>query len=210
MDFSEIIVAIIIGLVILAINTLGSKKQQSSRNQPRRQPGQSPFPEESTSKEDDEEEWGAPRTITLDEIFQELRRAREEEEQKKMAREEDDYIPRSPQKSAASHPQPQPVQSRTPSRPQPLEQRQPQVEWRPKPHPTRKPVEEKVQAQPATRVSTPAPAEEGESVFAHTAQPQLSALLSQTNEPNDVGTIDVSDIDWRKAIIASEILNRKY
>ncbi|OUN73938.1 hypothetical protein [Barnesiella sp. An55] len=208
MDFSEIIVAIIIGLVILAINTLGSKKQQSSQNQPRRQPGQSPFPEESTSKEDDEEEWGAPRTKTLDEIFQELRRAREEEEQRKMAREEDDYIPRSPQRRVASHPQPQPVQARTPSRPQPLERRQPQTEWRPKPYPTEKTVEEKVQAQPPTQVSTPA--EEGESVFAHTAQPQLSALLSQTNEPNDVAAIDVSDIDWRKAIIASEILNRKY
>ena len=84
MDFSEIIVAIIIGLVILAINSLGAKKQQNTKNQPRRQPGRSLMSEESTptenSEKEDEESWGIPRTLTLDEIFRELRKAREEAE----------------------------------------------------------------------------------------------------------------------------------
>ena len=67
MDFSEIIVAIIIGLVILAINSLGAKKQQNTKNQPRRQPGRSLMSEESTPTEnaekEDEESWGIPRVV---------------------------------------------------------------------------------------------------------------------------------------------------
>ena len=84
MDFSEIIVAIIIGLVILAINSLGAKKQQSTKNQPRRQRDRSLMSEESApvenSEKEEEESWGIPRTLTLDEIFRELRKAREEAE----------------------------------------------------------------------------------------------------------------------------------
>ena len=105
MDFSEIIVAIIIGLVILAINSVGSKKQQSSKNQPGRQPGRTIFPEASTQapqREEQEESRDASTPLTLDEIFAELRRAHEEEERK--AHEADEYIPRAPRRA-----QPQPL-----------------------------------------------------------------------------------------------------
>lgn len=194
MDFSEIIVAIIIGLVILAINSLGSKKQQTTKDQPQRRPNRDIFPEKSTPVEEHEEEWDAPRPQTLDEIFQELRRAHEEE-QKKTVREEEDYIPRTPKRTAA--------QSRPQERMQPLEQKEPQVDWRPKPYPVDNPVEKKVRPKPVS--PAPIPAEEGKSVFAHAA-----VQSTQTNENHDTPAIEVDEIDWRKAIIASEILNRKY
>lgn len=201
MDFSEIIVAIIIGAVILAINSVGFKKQQSSKNQPQRQPNRNFSPEEQTPAEEREEMWGTPPTLSLDDIFNELRRTREEEERK--AREEaDDYIPRAP-KSRKPQPQAQ-------ARPQNLEHRRQQVEWRPKPHPVKNrpaAAEARPQQQPQPAAHAPTPEEEGTPAFARTeVQPQPLP----TYENNDSDTFDVSEIDWRKAVIASEILNRKY
>lgn len=191
MDFSEIIVAIIIGLVILAINSVGSKKQQSSKNQPGRQPGRPIFPEASTD---------ASTPLTLDEIFAELRRAHEEEERK--AHEADEYIPRAPRRA-----QPQP--SRRPQV-QPLERREPQTEWRAQPRPAEQPAAATPHPQPATPVLTPE--EEGTPALARPQTPARPATqAAPVHEPEtETSSIDVSDIDWRKAVIAAEILNRKY
>lgn len=206
MDFSEIIVAIIIGLVILAINTLGSKKQQGSKNQPGRQPGRSIFPETSTpapQREEPEENRDTSTPLTLDEIFRELRRAHEEAERKAQEEEdEDEYIPRAPRRA-----QPQPAR-----RPQvqPLERREPQTEWRQQPRPVEQPAAVAPQPQPAA--TAPTPAEEGSPAI---VRPQTSARpatqATPVHEPEaETSTIDVSEIDWRKAVIAAEILNRKY
>lgn len=194
MDFSEIIVAIIIGLVILAINSLGAKKQQNTKNQPRRQPSRSLMSEESTptenSEKEDEESWGIPRTLTLDEIFRELRKAREEAE-------EEEYIPRAPKRShrpGANAPQPQP-----------LAQPQPQSEWK-----LDTPSETTPAAKShATPVVPSSPETEGSSVF--TGTPAFAASRPvPTDSTIDAPVINVGEIDWRKAVIASEILNRKY
>ena len=83
MDFSEIIVTIIISLVIIAINALGSKKKQEVKNQQGERPLQ-----DTESHETTDEPWGETRTLTIDDIFKELRKAKEEAEQ------EDDYIPK--------------------------------------------------------------------------------------------------------------------
>lgn len=199
MDFSEIIVAIIIGLVILAINSLGAKKQQNTKNQPRRQPGRSLMSEESTptenSEKEDEESWGIPRTLTLDEIFRELRKAREEAERQEP--EEEEYIPRAPKRShrpGANAPQPQP-----------LAQRQPQSEWK-----LDTPSETTPAAKShATPVVPSSPETEGSSVF--TGTPAFAASRPVTTDSTiDAPVINVGEIDWRKAVIASEILNRKY
>ena len=125
MDFSEIIVAIIIGLVILAINSLGAKKQQNTKNQPRRQPSRSLMSEESTPTENaekEEESWGTPRTLTLDEIFQELRKAAKRPSNRPPKR-------RSTFRARPSGRTRQQEQTTSQSRPQKLEQRQPQTEW---------------------------------------------------------------------------------
>lgn len=199
MDFSEIIVAIIIGLVILAINSLGAKKQQNTKNQPRRQPGRSLMSEESTPTEnaekEDEESWGIPRTLTLDEIFRELRKAREEAERQEP--EEEGSIPRAPKRShrpGANAPQPQP-----------LAQRQPQPEWK-----LDTPSETTPAAKShATPVVPSSPETEGSSVF--TGTPAFAASRPvPTDSTIDAPVINVGEIDWRKAVIASEILNRKY
>lgn len=203
MDFSEIIVAIIIGLVILAINSVGSKKQQSSKNQPGRQPGRTIFPEASTQapqREEQAESRDASTPLTLDEIFAELRRAHEEEERK--AHEADEYIPRAPRRA-----QPQP--SRRPQV-QPLERREPQTEWRPQPRPAEQPAATVPKPEPAATILTPE--EEGKSVLARpqtSARPVTQTVPVQESEA-ETESIDISDIDWRKAVIAAEILNRKY
>ncbi|OUO99000.1 hypothetical protein B5F38_03440 [Barnesiella sp. An22] len=203
MDFSEIIVAIIIGLVILAINSVGSKKQQSSKNQPGRQPGRTIFPEASTQapqREEQEESRDASTPLTLDEIFAELRRAHEEEERK--AHEADEYIPRAPRRA-----QPQP--SRRPQV-QPLERREPQTEWRPQPRPAEQPAATVPKPEPAATILTPE--EEGKSALARpqtSARPVTQTVPVQESEA-ETESIDISDIDWRKAVIAAEILNRKY
>lgn len=193
MDFSEIIVAIIIGLVILAINSLGAKKQQNTKNQPRRQPGRSLMSEESTPTEnaekEDEESWGIPRTLTLDEIFRELRKAREEAERQEP--EEEEYIPRAPKRShrpGANAPQPQP-----------------QPEWK-----LDTPSETTPAAKShATPVVPSSPETEGSSVF--TGTPAFAASRPVTTDSTiDAPVINVGEIDWRKTVIASEILNRKY
>lgn len=193
MDFSEIIVAIIIGLVILAINSLGAKKQQSTKNQPRRQRDRSLMSEESTPTEnaekEDEESWGIPRTLTLDEIFRELRKAREEAERQEP--EEEEYIPRAPKRShrpGANAPQPQP-----------------QSEWK-----LDTPSETTPAAKShATPVVPSSPETEGSSVF--TGTPAFAASRPVTTDSTiDAPVINVGEIDWRKAVIASEILNRKY
>lgn len=203
MDFSEIIVAIIIGLVILAINSVGSKKQQSSKNQPGRQPGRTIFPEASTQapqREEQEESRDASTPLTLDEIFAELRRAHEEEERK--AHEADEYIPRAPRRA-----QPQP--SRRPQV-QPLERREPQTEWRAQPRPAEQPAATVPKPEPAATILTPE--EEGKSALARpqtSARPVTQTVPVQESEA-ETESIDISDIDWRKAVIAAEILNRKY
>ena len=201
MDFSEIIVAIIIGLVILAINSVGSKKQQSSRNQPGRQPGRPIVPGASTpTPEREEENRDASTPLTLDEIFAELRRAHEEEERK--AHEADEYIPRAPRRA-----QPQP--SRRPQV-QPLERREPQTEWRPQPRPAEQPAATVPKPEPAATILTPE--EEGKSALARpqtSARPVTQTVPVQESEA-ETESIDISDIDWRKAVIAAEILNRKY
>ena len=76
MDFSEIIVTIIISLVIIAINALGSKKKQEVKNQQGERPLQ-----DTESHEATDEPWGETRTLTIDDIFKELRKAKEEAEQ---------------------------------------------------------------------------------------------------------------------------------
>ena len=203
MDFSEIIVAIIIGMVILAINSVGSKKQQSSKNQPGRQPGRTIFPEASTQapqREEQEESRDASTPLTLDEIFAELRRAHEEEERK--AHEANEYIPRAPRRA-----QPQP--SRRPQV-QPLERREPQTEWRPQPRPAEQPAATVPKPEPAATILTPE--EEGKSALARpqtSARPETQTVPVQESEA-ETESIDISDIDWRKAVIAAEILNRKY
>lgn len=201
MDFSEIIVAIIIGLVILAINSVGSKKQQSSKNQPGRQPGRPIVPGASTpTSEPEGENRDASTPLTLDEIFRELRRAHEEEERK--AHEADEYIPRAPRRA-----QPQP--SRRPQV-QPLERREPQTEWRPQPRPAEQPAATVPKPEPAATILTPE--EEGKSALARpqtSARPVTQTVPVQESEA-ETGSIDISDIDWRKAVIAAEILNRKY
>ena len=57
MDFSEIIVTIIISLVIFAINALGSKKKQEVKNQQGERPLQ-----DTESHEATDEPWGETRT----------------------------------------------------------------------------------------------------------------------------------------------------
>lgn len=200
MDFSEIIVAIIIGLVILAINSLGAKKQQSTKNQPRRQRDRSLMSEESApveNSEKEEESWGTPRTLTLDEIFQELRKAREEAEQQ--AAEEEEYIPRAPKRPhrpGANAPQPQP-----------------QTEWQldSPSAPAQAPAKPVAKPRPASVVPS-APEAEGVSVFSRTPAFATAAPPRPvpTEESLDAPAIDVGEIDWRKAVIVSEILNRKY
>lgn len=203
MDFSEIIVAIIIGLVILAINSVGSKKQQSSKNQPGRQPDRTIFPEASTQapqREEQEESRDASTPLTLDEIFAELRRAHEEEERK--AHEANEYIPRAPRRA-----QPQPSRR---SQVQPLERREPQTEWRPQPRPAEQPAATVSKPEPAATILTPE--EEGKSALARpqtSARPVTQTVPVQESEA-ETESIDISDIDWRKAVIAAEILNRKY
>ncbi len=170
MDFSEIIIAIIIGLVILAINASGAKKKQTTKNQSRAPHNRIPESREFTPQETEESTWNEPRPLTIDDIFKELRRAKEEAGQ-----EEDDYIPQSPRKK-------NPVISETPKgeRHEPIKT-----------------------AAAANAIITP--------VFAQTAVEATQSIqtLKYNNEP-DENVIDIQDIDWRKAIIASEILNRKY
>lgn len=211
MDFSEIIVAIIIGLVILAINSLGAKKQQSTKNQPRRHRDRSLMSEESApveNSEKEEESWGAPRTLTLDEIFQELRKAREEAEQQASEEEEEEYIPRAPKR-----PHRQQEQTTSQSRPQKLEQRQPQTEWQldSPSAPAQAPAKPVAKPRPASVVPS-IPETEGVSVFSHTPAFATAAASRPvpTEEALDAPAIDVGEIDWRKAVIVSEILNRKY
>ena len=144
MDFSEIIVTIIISLVIIAINALGSKKKQEVKNQQ-----------------------GETRTLTIDDIFKELRKAKEEAEQ------EDDYIPKAKKK-----PQTQILERPAEKTPEPI-------------------------------ILSTMPEKEGVAVFTHTVPP-ITSLQHTDYDTAGENPIDVKDIDWRKAVIASEILNRKY
>lgn len=52
------------------------------------------------------------------------------------------------------------------------------------------------------------PEKEGVAVFTHTVPP-ITSLHTDYDTAGE-NPIDVKDIDWRKAVIASEILNRKY
>ncbi|WP_346694821.1 hypothetical protein [Barnesiella viscericola] len=165
--------------------------------------------EESTPTENaekEEESWGTPRTLTLDEIFQELRKAREEAEQQ--AAEEEEYIPRAPKR-----PHRQQEQTTSQSRPQKLEQRQPQTEWQldSPSAPAQAPAKPVAKPRPASVVPS-APEAEGISVFSRTPAFATAATPRPvpTEESLDAPAIDVGEIDWRKAVIVSEILNRKY
>ncbi len=170
MDFSEIIIAIIIGLVILAINASGAKKKQTTKNQSRTPHNRIPESREFTPQEAEESTWNEPRPLTIDDIFKELRRAKEEAEQ-----EEDDYIPKAPRKEKSANPE--------------------------------KPAEKKnepVKPTPVLEIIPPAFAQATAGMPQPATQP-----LKYNNEP-DENVIDIQDIDWRKAVIVSEILNRKY
>ena len=70
MDFSEIIVTIIISLVIIAINALGSKKKQEVKNQQGERPLQ-----DTESHETTDEPWGETRTLTKTTISQKPRKS---------------------------------------------------------------------------------------------------------------------------------------
>ncbi|WP_272960583.1 hypothetical protein [Barnesiella viscericola] len=166
--------------------------------------------EESTptenSEKEDEESWGIPRTLTLDEIFRELRKAREEAERQEP--EEKGSIPRAPKR-----PHRQQEQTTSQSRPQKLEQRQPQTEWQldSPSAPAQAPAKPVAKPRPASVVPS-APEAEGVSVFSRT--PAFATAAPPRPVPTegslDAPAIDVGEIDWRKAVIVSEILNRKY
>ncbi len=96
-DLSELIISLIIAAAIYAINSLGSKKKQKAKNQH--------IPEDFDPDEDIEEIEKDVREISLDDLFQELRREAAERK-KTFAKEEGDYIPR-----ASRSPEP-PVQPR--------------------------------------------------------------------------------------------------
>ena len=162
MDFSEIIVTIIISLVIIAINALGSKKKQEVKNQQGERPLQ-----DTESHETTDEPWGETRTLTIDDIFKELRKAKEEAEQ------EDDYIPKAKKK-----PQTQILEIPAEKTPEPI-------------------------------IPSTMPEKEGVAVFTQT-EPPKTTLQHPDYDTAGENPIDVKDIDWRKAVIASEILNRKY
>ena len=162
MDFSEIIVTIIISLVIIAINALGSKKKQEVKNQQGERPLQ-----DTESHETTDEPWGETRTLTIDDIFKELRKAKEEAEQ------EDDYIPKAKKK-----PQTQILERPAEKTPEPI-------------------------------IPSTMPEKEGVAVFTHTVPP-ITSLQHTDYDTAGENPIDVKDVDWRKAVIASEILNRKY
>ena len=145
MDFSEIIVTIIISLVIIAINALGSKKKQEVKNQ------QGERPLQDTAK-----------------LIKDLEaKAKEEAEQ------EDDYIPKAKKK-----PQTQILERPAEKTPEPI-------------------------------IPPTMPEKEGVAVFTHTVPP-ITSLQHTDYDTAGENPIDVKDIDWRKAVIASEILNRKY
>ena len=149
MDFSEI------------INALGSKKKQEVKNQQGERPLQ-----DTESHETTDEPWGETRTLTIDDIFKELRKAKEEAEQ------EDDYIPKAKKK-----PQTQILERPAEKTPEPI-------------------------------IPSTMPEKEGVAVFTHTVPP-ITSLHTDYDTAGE-NPIDVKDIDWRKAVIASEILNRKY
>ena len=155
MDFSEIIVTIIISLVIIAINALGSKKKQEVKNQQGERPLQ-----DTESHETTDEPWGETRTLTIDDIF------------KEEAEQEDDYIPKAKKK-----PQTQILERPAEKTPEPI-------------------------------IPSTMPEKEGVAVFTHTVPP-ITSLHTDYDTAGE-NPIDVKDIDWRKAVIASEILNRKY
>ena len=173
MDFSEIIVTIIISLVIIAINALGSKKKQEVKNQQGERPLQ-----DTESHETTDEPWGETRTLTIDDIFKELRKAKEEAEQ------EDDYIPKAKKK-----PQTQILE-------RPAEKTLPG--WLARDIVSPEPI-----------IPSTMPEKEGVAVFTHTVPP-ITSLQHTDYDTAGENPIDVKDIDWRKAVIASEILNRKY
>ena len=150
MDFSEIIVTIIISLVIIAINALGSKKKQEVKNQQGERPLQ-----DTESHETTDEPWGETRTLTID------------------AEQEDDYIPKAKKK-----PQTQILERPAEKTPEPI-------------------------------IPSTMPEKEGVAVFTHTVPP-ITSLQHTDYDTAGENPIDVKDIDWRKAVIASEILNRKY
>ena len=77
MDFSEIIVTIIISLVIIAINALGSKKKQEVKNQQGERPLQ-----DTESHETTDEPWGETRTLTIFDRFKELRKRKRKQNRK--------------------------------------------------------------------------------------------------------------------------------
>ena len=150
MDFSEIIVTIIISLVIIAINALGSKKKQEVKNQQGERPLQ-----DTESHETTDEPWGETRTLTIE------------------AEQEDDYIPKAKKK-----PQTQILERPAEKTPEPI-------------------------------IPSTMPEKEGVAVFTHTVPP-ITSLQHTDYDTAGENPIDVKDIDWRKAVIASEILNRKY
>lgn len=107
------------------------------------------------------------RTLTIDDIFKEQRKAKEEAEQ------EDDYIPKAKKK-----PQTQILERPAEKTPEPI-------------------------------IPSTMPEKEGVAVFTHTVPP-ITSLQHTDYDTAGENPIDVKDIDWRKVVIASEILNRKY
>lgn len=173
MDFSEIIIAIIVGLVILAINSSGSKKKQATKNQSGRPHNHVPEPREYTRQKTEESIWDIPQPLSLDDIFAELRKAKEETE-----RANEDYIPRSPQKKKPVVPRKPVKERREPAIPEPLPQ----------------------------NITTPASTQ----AVAETPRPATQPLKYEETTDEQHASIDIQDVDWRKAVIVSEILNRKY
>lgn len=158
MDFSEIIVTIIISLVIIAINALGSKKKQEVKNQQGERPLQ-----DTESHETTDEPWGETRTLTIDDIAESERGSRAGRR----------LYPKSQEKATDTN--------------------------------TRKTGRKNA----GTDNPPTMPEKEGVAVFTHTVPP-ITSLQHTDYDTAGENPIDVKDIDWRKAVIASEILNRKY
>ena len=177
MDFSEIIVAIIIWVIIFTINLTGSKKQQSSKNQPKRKPIQNRVP---NTQPLPEEPWDESRTLTLDDIFQELRKAREEAEASQ-PQVDDDYIPKAP-------------------KPVPVDE------------PVKRPKAPAIRRESEPAVAFTAPQVENPLVTPRETIPSAKPVTAPSTgyEIAEEPIMNIQEIDWRKAVIASEILNRKY
>ena len=70
-------------------------------------------------------------------------------------------------------------------------------------------LERPAEKTPEPIIPSTMPEKEGVAVFTHTVPP-ITSLQHTDYDTAGENPIDVKDIDWRKAVIASEILNRKY